>query len=285
MASSMSSGRVVLALIVIASMALGCRAKDETRAPSPDDDDATLQDGSETAAAETDAQLVTSSLLAASPGASLSLESTSGDLGVETFGDAARAVYFPRGCLHVTAPDASTGDAAVYTFTRCIGPNGLRSVTGEVKARSTTTADGSLHLDLSASDLAVNKATLDWAATAVISVAPDGERRMTWNAQLSGTTARGRAFARTNDYTITWKPGEACFALDGKADGRVNGREIHTEIEGFQRCRRGCPDAGRIVVTNVAKGRTFELAYDGSNQATFTGPNGKTSTIPLLCAQ
>lgn len=286
MAPTMSSVRAVRALIVTAIVALGCRAKDRMPPPSAEDEDtATLQDGSETTAVETDAQLVTSSLLAASPGASLSLESTSGDLGIQTFGDAPRAVYFPRGCLDVTAPDASNGDTAVYEFTRCIGPNGLRGVTGQVKARSTTEADGSLHLELTASELSVNKATIDWAATAVVSVTPDGVRRMTWAAQLSGTTARGRAFMRMTAYTITWKPGEACFALDGTANGQVNGRELRTEIQGFRRCRRGCPDAGKILVTNVEKDRTFELAYDGSSQATFTGPNGRRSTIALLCAQ
>jgi hypothetical protein len=269
---------VVLALVVTASLALGCRTKDKTNGEgSADDDTATIQDGSETAAAETDAQLVTSSLLAASTGSSLSLESTDlsgGDLGTQSFGDAARAVYFPRGCLDVKTPDA-TG-TAVYTFARCIGPNGLRAVSGTVKARATRD-DQSLRLDLTATDLSVNKAALDWAASAIVRVTDDGTRTMTWSAQLSGTTARGRRFTRTNDYTIAWKPGEACFALDGKATGEVDGREVRTSIEGFRRCRRGCPDSG--------KSRTFELTYDGSNEATFTRPNGTTSSIPLLCAQ
>jgi hypothetical protein len=266
------------------SLLLGCKKKDKDpqNAEGGDDDVAVVEDGSDTAAAESDAQLITSSLVSASPGSiGLASADLSGDdLGPRDLGDGSRAIYFPRGCLSVVS-DAQT---ATYTFNRCMGPNGLRGVTGQVKA--TYRSDGTqLHLELTATDLLVNRASVDWAASADITQA-GAARTMTWTAQLSGTTARGREFTRTNEHTISWKLGESCFALDGSSDGEVNKREIRTEIVGFRRCRQACPDAdGKIVITNVTKNKRYELRYDGSNRATFIDPKGRETALPLLCGQ
>jgi hypothetical protein len=289
MAQSSPALRMALALVVATSL-LGCTSTDD-RKDSPGEtpsDEATsfVEDGSDITAVESDAQLITSSLVAASPG-SIGLATTdlSGDdLGTRDLGDGTRAIYFPRGCLEIV--HVAAAQTATYTFERCSGPNGLRAVTGVVTAKYQV-AEGQLHLELTATDLVVNGAHVDWAATADITQNSAGtQRTMAWKAQLSGTTARGRTFGRTNQHQTSWTLGEACFALDGSSDGQVNRREIHTEIQNFRRCRRACPDAGgKIVIADVTKNVRYELHYDGSNQATFVGPAGQEITIPLLCAQ
>ncbi|HVH46602.1 MAG TPA: hypothetical protein VM925_29880 [Labilithrix sp.] len=274
-----------LALVVASAGAvLGCSDGGTETKDAGDDDVAFVTEGSDTAAAETDAQLITSSLVSSSPGGAIGLASqtSDGNLATRAIGDGALAIYFPRGCLQVASD--TTARTARYTFDHCIGPNGLRAVTGVVTA-TYEASPSQLHLELTASQLSVNRATVDWTATADIT-ATGGDRTMKWKAQLSGTTAGGRTFERINEHAISWTLGEACFALEGSSNGRVNGREIRTEIENFRRCRKACPDAGgKVVVTNVAKNKRFELNYDGTNRATFVGPEGRVVSIPLLCGQ
>lgn len=278
---SSRAGAAVVALLVVASL-IGCRKdKDEN---DPDvDERGFAEDGSDTNAAETDAQLITSSLVSSSPGTiGLASSDLSGaDLRGQAFGDGAKAIYLPRGCL--TVAHESEAQTATYTFNRCLGgPNGLRAITGEVKARYRVELD-KLHLELTATDLAVNEAVVDWSATADI-VSTDADRTMVWKAQLAGTSARGRTFSRTNEQTVVWKLGEPCFALAGVSQGQIQDREIRTEVIDFRRCRRGCPDAGgKIIVTNVSKNKSIELRYNGTSTATFVDVKGRETPVPLLC--
>ena len=169
-----------------------------------------------------------------------------------------------------------------------VSRGGLRAVTGVMRAVYTA-SPGQLHLELTADDLAVNNAKLDWSATADIAAA-GAARTMTWRATMSGSSAGGRSFERSNDHTIRWTVGEPCFAFSGTSEGEVrrpNGavkRSLRVEISEFRRCRRGCPDAGgRITVTNTSSNERVELTFDGTNRATFTDVSGKETAIPLLC--
>lgn len=268
-------------VLVIAGVTAACGPR-ERDAEDEDDDTSFVDDASDTSAAESDAQVVTSSLVSSSPGslglASVGLSGT--DLGARDIGDGAQAIYFPRRCLTVEHHPAES--TVTYKFRTCRGPNGLRAVTGDVTARYVAEPTH-LHLELTATDLAVNGATVDWTATADIS-SIGADRNMTWKAQLAGTSAGGRAFARTNEHTVSWKLGEACFMLEGSSQGQVRGREIRSAISNFRRCRGGCPDAGgKIVVTNVTKGKSVELRYDGTSRATFVSPKGRVSSVALLC--
>ncbi|MBX3262773.1 MAG: hypothetical protein KIS78_06750 [Labilithrix sp.] len=282
-----SAPLTTLAFLAAACLALGCRRDDDgddPATPEPGDDRAVVEDGSDSVAAETDAQLLTASLVSSAPGtlglASAPLEG--GDLEARGLGDGARAIYFPRGCLDVV--DDATAKTATYTFDRCLGPNGLRAVSGVVTASYRVEADR-LHLELRASGFSVNRATVDWTATAEIT-AGGADRTMSWRAELSGATARGRAFRRTNEHTIGWKLGEPCIRLDGTSEGEVGERRIRTQLENLRRCRRACPDpGGRIIVTDLATDARYELRYDGTNQATFIGPRGNEVAVPLACAQ
>jgi hypothetical protein len=64
-------------------------------------------------------------------------------------------------------------------------------------------------------------------------------------------------------------------------------REIDSTITNYKLCREadgsdGCP-SGEIKHENVASGRTISVSFDGSNEATITGPKGGTVQVPLVC--
>lgn len=253
------------------------------------DDTSLAEDGADVNAAESDAEALTSTLIAGGgPGGSVGLASAGhlggADLSGAAIGDGAKALYFPRTCLTVAVEETvpNVEGVATYTFAGCTGPNGLLNVTGVVKATYRASRDR-LTLDLVGEGLRVNRAHVDWSSHAEI-VAGGNGRTMTWSASLDGTTARGRAFSRNNQKVVTWTLGEPCLGLDGASEGDVAGRSLRTEITAFRRCRGSCPDAGgRIVVTDVDAGRRIEIRYDGTNRATIVGPSGRESTFQLAC--
>lgn len=274
---------VAASLLVLAA----CKKKDGT----PDDlvvaDDpvAMAEDGSDANTVETNGQLLTSTLVATSTSGSLSVASASdlgfGDLRTQEVGDGTKALYFPRGCVDVVHDAAAR--SVTYTFGGCTGPSGLVRVRGSVEA-TYVVEGGTLVLDLTADDLQLNGATLDWHARAEIT-AEGVARTMRWKAELSGQTARGRELARTTDKTLKWTVGERCLAVEGTSEGRVRARNLRTVVTDYRRCQRGCPEAGGVITTtNLDNGKVVEIRFDGTDQATFVGPNGKETALPLLCS-
>jgi hypothetical protein len=270
---------------IVLSLALTACA---SHSAAPADDTTLAEDGSDSNAAENDAQTLSISLVTAG-GATLSLASA-GDLAgdalkLDAFGDAVKAAYVPAGCLTATNAPSSVGSGtATYVFDGCFGPFGLRNVTGTVTVDYTMPSTGELVLDFSAANLHVNRATVDIHAKAEIAAKLLGAREMTWSAQLTGTTARGREFQRTNAATVTWTIGHECLGVGGHSDGNVGGRNVHTDVLNFSRCKGECPAAGgEIKITNTDSGRSIDVRYDGGNRATFTGPNGAQAQITLAC--
>lgn len=277
-------------LVLVGVLGAGC---DKKKADDPnvntllDEDRALADDGADTNLAENDPELLTSSLISSAPAGNLGLASLDigSDVGPRAFGDTVRALYFPRGCVEATNDPAT--QTATYTFNACaFGPSGLKRVTGVVKAGYRAGPD-ELHLDLTADAVQVNRAVIDWHATADITTEPGtGRRTMKWTAQLAGTTAGGRKFERTTSQTVAWTLGEACFELGGTSEGKIRDRDIKTEVTNFRRCRASCPDAGgHIVVTNVAKNKQIELIYDGTTTATFVDTKGNRTPVTLPCSQ
>jgi hypothetical protein len=265
-----AKGAVVVGTLLVSALALGCRKNVST--PTPADDQTLAQDGTDTSFVESDSELLTSSLVGTSSAGAVTLvaETKPGQLGAAAF-------FGPRGCLTVVHdPNAQT---AKYHFADCTGPLGLSHLTGDVTA-SYQSSPGRLVLDLVGTAMQVNRATVDWHAHAEIA-ASGAARMMTWSAQLSGVTARGREFARSNTKTVTWKVGDRCFTLDGSSAGDVRGREVKTVISGYARCGAACPEPGGTITISSA-GTSLEITFDGSATATFTSPKGST-TIPLVC--
>ncbi len=276
-----SVGVALAGLLVISSSA--CKKGDTPATDAAEDPQALAEDGTDSAAAETDAEVVSSSLVSPTPtSGSLTLASTGelsgGSIGTAGVGDGAKALYFPKGCLAVTSDDAAK--TVTYDFADCAGPNGIFKIRGRVVA-SYTTAPGLLTLNLVGNDLQVNRSVVDWSAHAVISSA-GLEREMLWQGTLSGTTARGKSFSRTNTKTVTWRFGERCYAVSGVSEGTVRDRFLRTEITDFRRCQGACPEAGgKISISNAAKLKV-EITFDGSAEATYTTPKGS-MTVDLAC--
>lgn len=273
--TSMVAAALAVALVACAG---------HTEAPATDEDPTDIaQDGIETSSAESDAQLLTTSFVATSASGSLSIASASdlagGSLATTALGDGTRLLYFPRGCLTVKENGAT--HTLTYTFTGCTGPNGLGRITGEVEA-TYVTAPGKLTLDLVGTKLQVNRSEVEWSATSEIT-SNGAERTMHWRGTLTGATARGRAFSRTTDKTVTWRVGERCLALSGSSEGRIGARDVKTDITDYQRCQGTCPEGGgRIDITNARTGNQVEIRYDGTNRATVVGPHGQ-SSLTLAC--
>lgn len=279
------SGVVLTGLLSLSALSGGAGCKKDGDSKPQDDGDigALAEDGTDAAAAETDAEVITSSLVSATAtGGSLSLASTdlsAGGLGERGIGDGAKALYFPRNCLTVTSDEPNK--TVTYGFADCAGPNGIFKIRGKITA-TYAVRGGTLVLNLVGTDLRVNRAVVDWSATAEIT-ANGPAREMRWKGQLSGTTPRGKTFTRTTDKIIKWRFGERCFELSGTSDGTVRDRTLHTEIADFKRCQGSCPEnGGRITVTNQDSKLKLEIKFDGTNRAEIVGPKGST-TLQLAC--
>lgn len=272
---------VVALVLGIGLSVSACKRKDATSDPEPEDT-ALAQDGTDTNSAETDQEVLGSTLISASSGGTLSLASSDNlEISPADVGDGSKAFFFPRGCL-TTAHDA-IARTVTYDFSDCSGPNGLRRIRGRVVATYAVQAN-QLTLDLVGTGLRINRSVADWHATATVTAA-GVSRTMTWKAELAGTTARGREFTRSNQKVVSWKLGERCFSVSGASEGDVRGRAIRTEISSFSRCAGSCPEAGgKITITNVTANKRVEIVFDGSARASFTDPKGQTMSIPLACA-
>lgn len=247
-------------------LVVACGGSSGAEDPStPEEETSFVEEGADASAVEIDAQLLVTSLVS-------SIEA-------RTFGEGARTIFLPRTCIDATSDAAAS--TATYSFSGCLGPNGLRGVRGTLEARYEL-GGGTVGLEVKAKGLVVNGATIDLDAKATIAVA-GRDRTMTWDASLAGATAGGRDFQRKSALEVKWTLGEACYGLDGTSEGQVKRREVRVAVDGYRRCKRGCPEAGGSIRLTNARGRTVAIRYDGTNRASFTNANGKESTVALLC--
>lgn len=250
-------------------------------AAADDPDVVAARDGTDLVSHEGDVEILTASLVGSSGGAlALAEFPLAGDLHTNDLGDGAKALFFPKGCLSTTHP-AQTNEVT-YTFDDCLGPFGLRRLTGSVKivfARSTT----GLSLDATATGLAVGRATLDLVAHAEVT-AVGVERRAAWHAELEGTTARDRAFRRVVDRTLVSRTGEACITANGASTGTVEGTSLGVTVSDLVRCRGACPEAGGHVEALRQGLPALVLDFDGTTEAKVS-IGGKTKSIALACAR
>jgi hypothetical protein len=82
---------------------------------------------------------------------------------------------------------------------------------------------------------------------------------------------------------IDWVFGQECVKVQGSSDGNIKGREVHTDVINFQRCRGQCPaPGGEVKITNVSTGRWVDIKFDGTNQADVT-TTSSSFAIGLAC--
>lgn len=193
--------------------------------------------------------------------------------------------FTPTSC--VTTQTDLPNLTVTYTLASCNGPWGLANITGSVVVVYSS-VDGGLALDVTGTHVEFdgkrpNHGSADLHATATVT-ANGSAREMTWNATLTGKTARGNAFTRTSNWDTKWRVGESCIALDGSAEGNVTARKLKTSVDGYQRCLGSCPVAGgKITILDEGSNHQVSLAYNGGNDATFTDVNGQETAITLAC--
>jgi hypothetical protein len=275
--SSLRTATAALALATLSTLGVACAA----RSGSVASDTSGAED---VAGTESDVEALGTSFVG-SDGASVATQALPGGGGLTVQGLATGGNpgfwFEPAGCLQVTT-DAAT-QSATYVFDGCTGPLGLVELNGTVNV-SWQSAAGQLTVDFSATGFHVNRATIDsWQATAVVT-ASGPQRTMTWNAQLSGTTRRGRAFDRTNQKTVVWTVGVPCLDVSGESTGDILGAHLQTTIATWRRCADACPEAGsEIDVKNLDKGNAIEIQYQGGPSAELT-IDGHSEEIALTCA-
>lgn len=273
----------VFAVSLVGLIALGgCRIKNA----DGDENQADAEDGLDSSGTESDIAHLTSSLVGEN-GGSLTLSSEGstryarGSVSPTTWGDGAKAFYQPSGCL-ATALD-EPNKTVTYTFSDCTGPHGLLHITGQVKVVYDLKDANTLDLNVTGTDLQVNRATVDWSATDHITRTGTTYTAV-WHGQVNGTTYRGRDFARTTDSTVVWDTASQCATFNGTSEGNVLNRPLKTEVKNLRRCVGECA-SGDVTVTNQETGATLSISLDGEGAATFTGPRGNSVTVSLACGE
>ena len=185
--------------------------------------------------------------------------------------------FQPAGCASVTV----SGTTVTTTLADCTGRFGLLHVTGTIVSVFSDASDG-VHVAATAHGLAVNRATLDIDATAVITE-QGSVRTLTVTTQGSGVGPRGNSFTRQGSYTIVRDLATSCIAVDGQWQLEVSGLSRTTTVTGLHRCDGACPAAGGEIVHTGFRGRTVTLTFDGTAEAAWTSSTGHTGTISLAC--
>lgn len=247
-------------------------------------DEVTVDESSALAEDGSDASEIESQTSALSATFTLPSSDLSDSAMVVTAASKTQGFFAPAGCL-VTTVDAPTS-TVTHEFKGCTGPWGLLRVKGTVRVTySSVMVDGqtALKLDVTGTALTLNRATVDYHATATVT-SSGLARTMKYASQLDGTTARARPISRTTDWTVGWSVGEPCLAVDGTAEGNITGRPLKTTVKSYRRCRGGCPEKdGEIDVANERTGNSISIRYNGGNSATFTGIHGNTTDFVLAC--
>ncbi len=246
-------------------------------------DETVVRDGTDVVSHEGDVELLAAALVGSS-GGSLSLSAESpGAVRPADVGDGAQVLFLPRGCLKTSHELAAR--RVTYTFADCLGPFGLRRLSGTLTAVYGKGPEG-LTLDLASEALAVGRASFRLKARAEIT-APSpqtGDRKTTWRAELDGTTARDRPMRRTVERTLLFSTGASCAEATGRSTGSVGGAALEVRVDKVRRCRGACPEAGGKIQLLAADRPVIELTFDGTTEAKVT-LEGKQRTLTLACAK
>lgn len=210
-------------------------------------------------------------------GVDLTTSGISSDTAATVAASSAGSKLTPATCLTKSV----VGSVATYTMNSCTGPYGLVAVTGTLQATYTVQGSGtgtSLKVDLAATGLKVNGATLDIASSATIS-GPQTARTATVTSTTRAVTARGNSIAHTGSYTAG-SDGN-CVTLTGSFATQSGIFNWSTQIDNYKRCQNMCPTQGKITFTGTL--HTTTITYNGSATAAIT-VDGRTGNLGLLCS-
>ncbi len=195
----------------------------------------------------------------------------------QALGDGATTFYQPAGCLTVTHDDVAKTIA--YAFNGCSGKLGLLEITGTVVADYAQSTATELRVLFTADKLKINRAVIDWSASANITANGDS-RNMVWSGKVHGVTGSGRALERTNTKTISWTKGTQCITVNGQSQGNLSGRELTTVVENFKRCEGECPEAGGKITVSGPNGSLAIVVLEGGRARVTVGARSAEFRLP-----
>jgi hypothetical protein len=192
---------------------------------------------------------------------------------------------WPAGCV-TRAKDPTNPLLVHVTFNDCTGPFGLVHLNGGVDVVFSKNASGGLHAAHTSVNLTANGVQVTFSASADITVSGT-TRSVAWQGNWNRTNEEGDVIVHTSNLTITIDTVAKCATTNGTAVTTVDAREVDSTINGYEVCEVGgielCPKAGTITHTHKSSGRSVSVSFDGTNEATFTGPNGGTVKVQMVC--
>lgn len=246
----------------------GCAAEDDEQEAATGAATSALQAGSQ--GGLTDGMLDTEGGLAPDP-----------ELAAQAVAERPLRGLHPAGC----ATKTREGNVVTLALDGCSGRFGKVTLHGSLRATFTRVGN-ELHVAVAASDgLTANEHPMTYAAEADVRY-EGAQRFVTWHGASTGTSKRGKAFARTNDLSIVADVATRCATLDGVSKGSIGRLTVDMTIEGFHSCEGSCPSAGlaRATVRGPrGKEHSLEVSFDGTEQAKVKGFRGRSFELSLDC--
>lgn len=190
-----------------------------------------------------------------------------------------------QGCK--TRTKDATNPAVVHIhFQDCTGPFGLKHLSGDETAIFSKNADGSLHVAVSDDgNLTVNGKPVQHSGAGDITIV-SGKKNVAWKGAWDRSNDKGETVSHTTDLQIVADPATGCRTSNGTGVTLVGTREVDTKYENLEVCKNGsgnpCP-SGTVEHTAKKSGKTVTVEFDGTAQASVTGPAGHTFDVPLVC--
>jgi hypothetical protein len=273
---SLSSSLVALSLVLGSSL-VGCGKLAQSGEAVDAATEALATDGSEAVSSDD-----------ASTGAltDTSLEAVSADPGDAAAALAAAPPSAADGSCRSRAKDPSDPATVIITLTDCTGRFGKHHVSGTEIVHFTKGAGPVLHADFHSENLTFDGKPASHTASADITFA-EGSRTIAWQGSLEREGKNGGAVNHSSDLSIVVDTVAHCRTRNGTAVTSFGDREIDTSFEDVKVCRDasgafGCP-TGQVTHTNAANGKQITVDFDGSDQATVTGPKGQTFDKTMIC--
>ncbi len=189
------------------------------------------------------------------------------------------AARWPGGCAVATA----TGANVAITYTHCSGPRGLLDVTGELDLAVSVSLAGELSVHATATDLAVNQATMTVDATGVYTRSGT-TNQLVVTSHGSGTGPRGNSIDHDGSYTIAWDSATLCHSIDGAWSTELSngtGAVSRSNTVSLDRCPGMCPTGD--VTHKFVGGAALTITFDGTAVATWSVTTGASGTVQLTC--
>ncbi len=192
----------------------------------------------------------------------------------------------PQGCMQ----KSQQGDTVTFELEGCTGALGMVELHGTLVATFSKTAENLLHVVLvSQPGTRANDRELTYSAESDVRYETPNTRRYAYRGSTKGVTARGRAYARDTELTVSVDTQTECVSIDGASRGSVGPYTLDVSLEGMRGCRASCPSAGRVTATVEgprAQSASITVQFDGSEQAHVErgGRRTRERSVRLDCA-